>query len=301
MPIQTFLFDRNYIIEGWSRDRCPLLDQYNAENTKLEKDHIKFFMEKILPELQQKGVNVEEILGKDAKIDLMGTYLITDYVISFGYLKKYPLIDLNFLKRLDFFLGMHYHIYFFNNPKMIKYQNTYTFRKLGVFLQKALEGNRDGVPAGYPSFFSLLMHDSNLIGFLKTIGVSSYECNKKSYEDNKATDSCYGNPSYASSLLFELAQNQKTKEYRVNVKFNGKQMKICSSENGSCNFQEFQGFLKANSLEGDFRDLFNTYCRSPEVRKSKSIFLRVLFVLCLVAIGVMLYLIYQSMKKLSDD
>lgn len=98
------------------------------------KEHLKFFMDKILPELVQKGVNVEEILGKGTQIDVQAAYMLVDYVISFSFLKKYPQIDLSFLRRLEFFNGMHYHLVYFNNPEMIKYQNTYSFRKLGTFL-----------------------------------------------------------------------------------------------------------------------------------------------------------------------
>lgn len=136
------------------------------------------------------------------------------------------------------------------------------------------------------------MHDSNLIAFLKIIGLTSYECNKKCLEENKDCDSCEGNPPYTSSFQFELVQNQSTKEFRVNTIFNGRQVKVCKTEDGSCKMEEFQAFLKTNSLEGDYSTLFNTYCREAEIRKSKSIFLRILFVLSLVAIGVTLYFIY---------
>lgn len=78
-------------------------------------------------------------------------------------------------------------------------------------------------------------------------------------------------------------------------------MKVCASDNGSCKFEEFQAFLKTNSLEGDFKDLYNNYCRTPEIRQSKTVFLRILFILVLIAIAIMCYFIYQSLKNLWNE
>lgn len=75
-------------------------------------------------------------------------------------------------------IGLIYHADFYNNDIILKYQNTYPLKELFKRLMLAKKMHETGFQGGYVKFYSLLMHDTNLLSLLKAFGLSSYECIK---------------------------------------------------------------------------------------------------------------------------
>jgi len=106
-----------------------------------------------------------------------------EYIASEGQLKKFDQLSLEEIQWIDSLIGLQYHADYFNNNQMNKYQNTYIFRKLQDHFSTIKKNFDEGYRGPIVNYMNMLMHDTNLLGILNSIGLSSFECIKKSFEN----------------------------------------------------------------------------------------------------------------------
>lgn len=83
-------------------------------------------------------------------------------------------------------------------------------------------------------------HDSNVVPLLVFFNLTSSECLKKQYKNETVNGNCAVPVPFASSIFFELHQNDQNKlNYFVKVRYNGQYYNLCGKNSTECEFFEF--------------------------------------------------------------
>lgn len=78
-------------------------------------------------------------------------------------------------------------------------------------------------------------HDTNVVPLLAFFNLTSHECITKKWRNESFTGNCADAPPFASSLIFELHQNDDNpSEHFVKLRYNGEYYKLCGTNSTTC-------------------------------------------------------------------
>lgn len=96
---------------------------------------------------------------------------------------------------------------------------------------------------------SITCHSSNTWPMLTQLNLTSAECITQKYNGDPVTAlNCAITPIYASSLLFELHQDDSTSQLFIRVRYNGEYLNLCENRQTKCNYDDFIARLKATEV-----------------------------------------------------
>ena len=331
VPVFSFLQENNFWFEGWNKEMCPRLTNYNIENSSQQKIVIKK-MNDFLPILKKNKIDIKKIINKNMIENVKDVNMIYDFIFSEVYLNKL-ILDKKIIEKINILGTMSYISYLFNNDEILKFQFTLFVNKILGNLTKAVENDKNG-KNDFVDFTYLNGHDTNLLTFLKLLGLTNFECLNKKFENDVILENgemsekqrgdqrknhrgdqrnfenllnlgkmgnlendeiCLDNPKYSSAFIFELYKNEENK-YFINLFLNGEKLKICDKiEN--CEFSNFVTKMKNFGLEGKYEDLKYTYCLN-DYRILKNHGITIFFLLVnLILIGIVGFVIYKKNKN----
>lgn len=106
-------------------------------------------------------------------------------------------------------------------------------------------------------------HDSNIANLMSSFGISNFTCLQEYFAEWKPLDfNCLGVPPYASSLIFELYQDEEsTEEYYIKMKVNDHYYVLCdegTAVDGYCPWKEIKAIFEEIKVD-DFDSVCKDY------------------------------------------
>ena len=205
-----------------------------------------------------------------------------------------------------------YNIAFFNliafKKDNAKFQTTNISKFVKKTLQEAIQKFEN--KKQYYGYIALSAHESNMIPFQMNLGLTSYSCWSKKYENLKKTidenetssESCQPTPEPAANIIWELSHNKNKEkpQFYVRMQYSGTPIDLrCKNKeklsNGYC---EFSSWKEINSKYFIHED-YNNFCGKHMVKKGNingSLF--ILQIIIILALSLFITCFIMRYKKL---
>ena len=174
-------------------------------------------------------------------------------------------IDFSLWPKLKFLYALYWPVNYFDKEINRRFSNTIVFDFILNVIDKKFKKSQ---PFNQTKYVLIGAHDINLIHLMIGLNFTSSECIYSVFYNSTTKflncETIY--PSFASNIIIELHQNNKTKEYFVKVAYNGVYKYLCMRENTECSFSEFTSRLSEYKLAN-----FDELCYS-EKKSKKFIF-----------------------------
>ena len=289
VPVHSYYPEHNFVFTPYDPTVCPgIASRFITKGPEVDELNrlLPSLIGKVKAEWNYSGV-VPEV---KTFIDILSLF---DYAMSAKFLGK-PVLSEPLLKQLLTFYSMATLVYF-SDPEMMAFY-TSELNKLQLSFLEAAKKGIDEKSEEYKKLVVMVGHDLNIFLLFEQLGYTSFECLRKKY-DGVESETCYENPTFASSYFFEVYVEEG--KYFADFVVNGKKKGFCTgNDSEKCSLDETIARLKSFTLPLSKDELLNKYCLLPE--KNNDTYLKALIGFNLVVIAVIVYFIVNMKRKTNN-
>ena len=232
------------------------------------------------------------------------------YNFSFGKLpsqiteKLYD--EIKYIENMAFF-------YKYNPKGSAKFQTTKLSEFVREHFQKAMQNFK--TEKQYYGYIGLSAHESNIIPFMISLGLTSYSCWAKKYENSKkgidknksSSENCEIIPAPGANIIWELSRskNKEKTQFYVRMQYKGTPLDLqCKNKEklavGYCEFDSWEEFNSKYFIDKDY----DTFCGKHMVKKgyiNDVLFISQIVVILILSLFITFFCMrYRKLLKMSE-
>ncbi len=295
VPVHSFEKDNNFMFESFNQNLCPKMGTFGKKTSSISKEIISF-VQKELPEMRKRGIEIKEVIGKDTIDNLFELYLVCDHVLSNVHLGNIQLEDA-YVEKINIFQSMEAVYSTFRDEGI----NKYLFTDIGLSIKNYIKTAKENIEnkKDYQKFVLLTGHDMNLYNFMVLLDLSNYNCLKKKYLGEQLDTPCILVPTFSSNFIFELYRENN--EYFIQISYNGYPIKICNNDT-DCKYEDFLKKIDDIVDHGDLDFLRGIYCKDKDITKYTMIIALIIFnIIVILFLGYMVYFYRKVLRNKNKE